>query len=96
MVLKEDLPAMKDTAGRAGLYVRSSKDYLLCNQLDYLSVLPVFLSLLPGMECKSVDVKSINHIQELIALVDFTCVTCVPHQLQVAPGATPGMSVRRV
>ena len=79
MVLKEDLPAMKDTAGRAGLHVRSSKDYLLCNQLDYLSVLPVLLSLLPGIGCKSVDVKSINHIQELIALVDFTCVTCVPH-----------------
>jgi len=30
VVLKEDLPAMKDTAGRAGLHVRSSKDYLLC------------------------------------------------------------------
>ena len=76
--------------------MRSSKDYLLCHPLDYLSVLPVLVSLLPGMECKSVDVKSINHIQELIALVDFTCVTCAPHQLQVAPDVTHGMSVRCV
>jgi hypothetical protein len=31
VVLKEDLPAMKDTAGRAGLTMRSSKDYLPCH-----------------------------------------------------------------
>jgi len=35
VVLKEDLPAMKDTAGRAGLTMRSSKDYSPCHHLVY-------------------------------------------------------------
>ena len=39
VVLKEDLPAMKDTAGRAGLTMRSSKDYLPCLFLCVQAVL---------------------------------------------------------
>jgi hypothetical protein len=35
VALKEYLPAMKDTAGRAGLAMRSSKDYLPCHHLVY-------------------------------------------------------------
>ena len=93
MVLKEDLPAMKDTAGRAGLHVRSSKDYLLCDQLDYLCAPPVLGLHLQDMECSDADVRSTRPIQELIAPAVITCAVCVRHLSQVGPDDIRGMFV---
>ncbi len=96
MVLKEDLPAMKDTAGRAGLSMRSSKDYLLCHQLDCWSVLLVLGLPLQDQECSVVAARFISHTPGLIALVVFTCVTYALHLWLEVRGGIRGTRVRCV
>ena len=87
---------MKDTAGRAGLHVRSSKDYLLCALSVFWYVQLVSDLHLQDMECRSVDVKFINRIPELIALAVITYAICAPPLLQVEQGDTRGMSAKFV
>jgi hypothetical protein len=91
VVLKEDLPAMKDTAGRAGLHVRSSKDYLLCHRLIYWFVQLVSVLLLLVLECSAVGARNTRLTRELIVQVDFIFVICVRLVKQVASAGGRGM-----
>ena len=80
VALKEDLPAMKDTAGSSGSLLisePSSVDFLCL----YLSALLVFIPPHLDKVSKAVDVCRTRQIQVLIVRVGFTSVTYVPQLL---------------
>ncbi len=73
--------------------MRSSEDYLLCQQLVYWYALLVLDLRQRDLGCNVVAVRCTGRIPELIAQVVITCVTCVLHLLQEARGGIRGMRV---
>ena len=71
--------------------MRSSEDYLLCQQLVYWYALLVLDLRQLDRGCSVVAARYIRHIPELIVRVGITCVTCVLHLLQEARGGIRGM-----
>ena len=93
VALKENLPAMKDTAGSSGslLILEPSWVDFLCL---YLSALPVSIPLHLAKVSKAVNACHTRRIQELIVRVDFTSVTYVPQLLLVEKVAGLGKLAR--
>ena len=73
--------------------MRSSEDYLLCQQLVYWYALLVLDLRQQDQGCSVVAVRCLRHIPELIVRVVITCVTYVLHLLQGARGGIRGMRV---
>jgi len=95
VALKEDLLAMKGTAGSSGPLFFKEPSWVDFSCL-YLSVLPVSIPHHLARDGKVVDACHTRHIRGLIAPVDITSVTYVPQLLLVARVAGRGRPARVV
>jgi hypothetical protein len=95
VALKEDLPAMKDTAGSSGslFFEEPSRGDFLCL---YSSVLPVSIPHHLARDAKVVDACHTRLIRGLIAPMDITSVTYVPQLLLVEKVVGRGRPARVV